>query len=184
MINIISLSLFPGTSLLSNQISQGFTGGVYGVYLIIGGLLKDETVKRIKNPILILGIIISFVSSICFQLWCYQRNVDYKIYYNSPLLLILATCIFILFSRLQIDENRYSSLANAIKWLSGYAFSIYLIHYPVKLLIIDVIRRIPISQPLRVMVMWVTTFLISLLSAIAISKIPKFGNYVLYRKSQ
>ncbi len=167
----------PSLRSISNQINAGFSGGTYGIYLVFGWLIKKGTFKKIKGYCLGLLFIISTIAAIWFQLWAYKNNIQYNIWYDSPFLLISAISIFELLSRCEFHkEFRF------LHWLSSYAFAIYLIHFPFKLLFLDSIMNTSCSRAVQVLFMWGLLLIIGLIVAMIISLIPKGGNYLLYRK--
>lgn len=90
-----------GGATLSLQLSLGFSGGTYGIYLIVGYLIKKGFLKKVKADILRLVVLLILVIAIGFQIWCYGNNYTYNIWYDSPFLLIVSAAIFELCSRIK-----------------------------------------------------------------------------------
>ena len=176
-ISLLLRIVIPSIRPLSNQINAGFSGGIYGIYLLFGWLLKKKTFKKIKGYWLGIIFVLSTSVAVCFQLWAYNNNIQYNIWYDNPFLLIAAVCIFELFSRCKFHRGY-----RLLHWLSSYAFAIYLIHFPFKLLLLDSVMNISCPKPIQVFILWGLLLVISLPVAIIISLIPKCGNYLLYRK--
>ena len=169
--------IIPSIRPLSNQINAGFSGGIYGIYLVFGWLLKKRTFKKIKGYWLGILFVLSTSAAVWFQLWAYNNNIQYNIWYDSPFLLVAAVCIFELFSRCKFHRgNKF------LHWLSSYAFAIYLIHFPFKLLLLDSVMNMSCPKSIQVLILWGLLLAVSLPVAIIISLIPKCGNYLLYRK--
>lgn len=169
----------PSIRLLSNQINAGFSGGTYGIYLVLGWLIKKETFRTIKGYWLGLLFVISTCMAVGIQLWAYKNDIQYNIWYDSPFLLISAVCIFELLSR-----SKFHKGSTLLHWLSSYAFAVYLIHFPFKLLLLDYVMNMTCLKAVQVFIMWGLLLIISLHVAIIVSLIPKCGNYLLYRKTK
>ncbi|QTE67051.1 acyltransferase [Clostridiales bacterium] len=185
---LISIFLYPTISALfrvinpalrsmSNQINAGFSGGTYGIYLVFGWLLKKETFKKVKKIWIVLLVMLSIGTVLWLQLWSYENNVRYSLWYDSPFLLVAAVCFFELFSRCKFHKGY-----RFLHWLSSYAFAVYLIHFPFKLLLLDFVMNMSYPKTIKVLIMWGLLLIISLPIAFIISLIPKCGNYLLYRK--
>lgn len=176
-VSLIFRLIDPTIRTMSNQIGSGFIGGTYGVYLIMGWMLKKGFFKKVKCYWLIIILGIAFSVSVLIELWAYSCGIGYNIWYDSPFLFVAAVSLFELISRIKIQR-----IHKGLQWISSYAFGIYLIHFPFKLLLLDWIIALPYSKKLQVMIMWGVLFGISSLLTMIISTIPKVGNYLLYRK--
>ena len=69
---------------------------------------------------------------------------------------------------------------NIIHKLSIVSFSIYLIHFPVLLLLQDAVRTLKLSLPAKVLVLWIATFLLSVVVSVFASKLKLVRKYLLY----
>lgn len=169
----------PNLRIMSNQIGAGFSGGIYGIYLLVGWLIKKGTYKKVRWYWLLAFTAISVTAAVFIQLLSYSREIRYSIWYDSPFLLIAAASIVELFSRIRIKNNH-----NTIRWLASYAFGIYLVHFPFKLLLLDPIMKMESSKECEVLLLWGLLMAIGFIVSIIISSIPKMGNYLLYRRSK
>ncbi len=161
----------------TNQISAGFSGGIYGIYLLLGWMVKQRFFCKIKKRYLICVSFVSILIAVCFQLWVFSRDVDYNIWYSSPFLLVTSVMIFEVISRFKINDSN-----NVLTWLANYSFGIYLIHYPLKLFLLGTIMGLSVVRKVQVLIMWCVLVIISLMIAIMISLIPKIGNCLIYRR--
>lgn len=165
-----------GKSLGSSFISQGFSGGVYGLYLVMEHFQKKGALKNIRTAWLSLTVILSFAGAMWTQLYAHAHGVTYNIWYDNAFLFIAAVGIFELISR---SRRNYSKF---IQLLSKYSFPMYLVH----MLLIDLCKRVEawmnFPRPVLVMLIWGISVLGSMLVCAGISRIPKVGKYILYMK--
>lgn len=165
-----------GRDIGSSIISDGFTGGEYGVYIITGYLLKRGILKKIHS--VKIGIIcgISYVLSVVTQLYAYSHGVIYNIWYDNAFLIICGICVFELFLRIKkVPLKKYCSL------IANYSFAIYLVHNPINLLMKRYSDEV-VSRPLRVACVGILTLAGSVLISFLISRIPKIGKKILYMR--
>ena len=159
------------------MLSSGFTGGVYGLYLIGGYLLKKGIFRQIKTAVLALIAGGSFVAAVILQVCLYEKGVNYPFFYENILLLIIGISIFELMSR--VDKIPMKKLINA---LSYYSFAIYLIHNPIAITAKNIFSTTVEVRQIGVLMVWTITMISSLLIAFLINKIPKVGSKILYIK--
>ncbi|MBE5881015.1 MAG: acyltransferase [Lachnospiraceae bacterium] len=161
-----------------NQFSLGFSGGMYGIYLIAGYLLKKGFFAKLKRWVLWILLVISFTGMVALQFYAYGKGVAMAVWYDCPLVPVCAVCLFELTAR---DRERiaYNPFTEA---LSRYAFAIFLIHIVVRAVILPWITGLDIWRPIQMCFAWDAFTLISLLIAMLLAKIPKVGKYILYIK--
>lgn len=173
IINIVLLSINKNG--VSSLLSSGFSGGVYGIYLILGYFLKHECLQKIKSTYLIICTLVSFALTLYLQLFAYSHSYPYNIWYNCGFLMVCALCIFELFKR--IRNFHFKKLFYTI---SKYSFGIYLIHNIIQLLMISYIRTIN-YLPLQVIILWILSLAVSYFLSLCIRKIPRLGKWLLYK---
>ncbi len=166
-------------SVLENEplrltMSFGFSGGAYGIYILTGYLMKKGLLKKYNMGILVIVCLISFCCAVGIQLWAYSNYYTYNIWYDSPFLLITATIVFEILSRIQKIK-----MYPVIKLISKYSFAIYLIHFMIRIICAEYLKLISINLPLKVISLWIITFVLTLICAWVISKIPVIGKYLL-----
>lgn len=162
---------------LSIELALGFSGGAYGIYFMIGYLVKKDFFKNLSIPCLMLITVVSFIITVSYQLWMYRHNTPYSVWYNNPILLICTASLFILISKL---KKVY--VYKAVYFISYFSFAVYLIHNIVKSIFIDRIRDMSCSLPLKVVILWCIIVAVSFPVAWIIKHIPKIGKYILYLK--
>ncbi len=175
----IQLFIFPIISMLSHVfygkdisslISIEFCG-CYAYMIIMGYLVKYGIFKKIHNKFLILIQIGMFLCAVIFQIFLYQKQFPYNIWYNCGFLFLSALALFELFSRIKIKKfyNFFYSTARC-------SFGVYLLHNPIKMLLIHC-RWIQVIEILwvKVIVLFLITFLIAWGGTLILSKISKLG---------
>lgn len=176
---------FGGGS-FSTILNVGFTGGAYGFYVVVGLLVKRGEFKRIPSMALILGGLLS-VSALCaIQIGCLLCGIQYNVWYDNCFLAVAALCVFELASR--SGERKGPSRRSASTVIARHSFAIYLLHFPILLLlkppVLAFFNGIPMPGTtfLAVMCLTAATLAISLLLSFCLLKIPKFGKILLYAK--
>lgn len=157
-------------------ISTGFSGGLYGVYLITGYLIKKGILKKVSSCWLGGTGILCFVLAVFQQVASYSQGTAYNVYYDNLFIFLCGALGFELLSRVKTVPCK------KMFWgIAKYSFAIYLVHKPINLLL----KTIPMLEdlaPLRVMVVWFGTIVCSYVVVYLINKIPKFGKAVLYMR--
>ena len=164
-----------GLENLENQLSGGFTGGIYGLYIVLGWAIKRGYLKKCKTIILVLIIVTSTLFLIWFT-YRFYRNT-YSIWYDSPFVIASSVSLFEVASRLnRIPSNIF------IKYMAKYSFGVYLVHWLIRDL--HMIRNLiePLRKPVQVIVLEVLLLVISYILVWLIGKIPKFGKLLCYIK--
>ncbi len=162
---------------LSLKFSLGFSGGAYGIYMLLGYLVKKQTFRRIRPGVLAFLIVASVCAGTCFQLWAYGQDFKYNIWYDNPFILVGSTALFELCSRItRCPASRVTG------FLSGYSFGVYLIHLMVLRVIRPWITALGIMLPAQVLLTWPAVLAGAYLLAWLISRIPRVGKYILYLK--
>lgn len=172
---IISILKIWGIKGLELQISLGFSGGMFGIYMVIGYLVKRNYFKKIKSKTLILTFIASFAAMIIIQMLFIKKGMIYTLWYDSVFLLVSSVSLFELASR--IRRVRFYS---AVYFLSKYSFAVYLIHILLRNSLLPHIQNLPLNNPLKVIILFVTVAISSYILAAIIAKIPYIGKYILY----
>ena len=162
-----------------SQLGEGFSGGVYGFYLICGWLLKKQAFRKIRPAWMITASVLSVAAAVCIQMTRYAAGVKYSIYYDSVLLMIPAVTVFELVSR-----REKAGESKALKWLAGFAFGVYLTHNPIRLWLLRVMGSWSCAKELKIFILWAVVLALGFAAAYIISLIPGIGNYLIYRKGQ
>lgn len=176
LLNIVNHIYCPQMP-LSLQISVGFSGGYYGIYLIFGCLIKQGSFKRVQKSVPLWIFIISFVSGVFLQIWSYTHGYAYNIWYDCPFLLFASVAFFEMVTRIK-------DILCIDLWLklSQSAFGIFLTHNIVCYIVVDNRVCLKTIPPLGVCVLWVIVVLISYWAVWIIAQIPQIGKILLNMK--
>lgn len=166
---------------IGNVLDVSFLGGIYGMYMILGYLSHENKFEKINNKVLILMSVISFICACLIQGYSYHKLNIYNIWYDSPFLLIGCTCLFELIKRLK-TEKMPCWTKNIFTYISKISFAIFFIHIIVETILKDYIKLIPISNHLRVLMLFGCSFLICVLVVWILSKIKIIRKRVLFFK--
>lgn len=161
-----------------NQFSFGFSGGVYGLYLVSGYLLKKGFFNKIKTWLIVSLMMCAFVIAVGLQYYAYGKGISAGIWYDSPLVFLCAAGAFELASRYRqkIIDNPFVEL------VSRYAFAVFLLHMVVRTMTMPWILNLNIPAPIKLFLAWDLFALGGLLIAGLIARIPKIGKYILFVK--
>jgi len=161
----------------SINFSTGFSGGTYGLFIIYGYMLKKGLLKKVKTWALAIVFVVSFILGEVFQLWAYGNGIEYNMWYTNLLLLIAALVLFEMMSRMTIKQE--SSIITAI---SKFSFPIYLIHNMFIYMCLPFVLPMVFADPVKVVILYLLSFIAAIVLAWVISLIPKVGKYILYLK--
>lgn len=178
VLNVVN-NVYNPDSPLSIQFSLGFSGGAYGLYLLFGYLVKKDVFKRIKTSIFITIFLASFFVAVFLQLWSYEHNNSYNIWYDNLFLLVAAVSFFELVSRIKSNWGR---AYRVIRIFSYYSFAIYITHNIFLTILLPYMRALPYMLPMKVALILLCSVVTGLVFSVALSKIPKIGKYILYLK--
>lgn len=167
----IYLTITPIFNILSGEklytrLDFGYSGGLYGFCILLGFLIRRGGINLNKISLCI-GTILSFLVTVYLQFISYKNGVTYNVWYNCGSLLICSLGIFKLISYLDGAEL-YSSCFSSdiikffVEKISIVSFSIYFIHYPIMLMIGNTVRNLKIMLPIKVLILWSVTFILSI----------------------
>ena len=174
---ITTLCDINGISGVTIQYSLGFSGGVYGIYLILGYLVKKGEFKRIPTYQLGIMALISFIICILFQYYAFSKGYNFFLWYEFPFVAIGSFALFEATSRRQ-NVKAYS----IVKVLSKYSFAVFLIHNLFRLPLLPLVVRLPYTEPVKAIILWILLIFFSYIAAVIIYRIPRFGKYILYMR--
>lgn len=168
-----------GQTAISPTLSSGFSGGTYGIYLLVGYAIKKGSFKRIKMPALLIISFLSLIFAVALQIIAYYFSYPYNIWYNDFFLLIFSVSIFELASRITINE-KFTCLT---EFVSTYSFPVFLLHTMAYTILLPFFRQLHLIKPIKVVLFFFSMYLSSLGCGCLIHRIPKVGNYILYLKA-
>ena len=159
------------------QYCLGFSGGVYGIYIILGYLIKKNYFKNISSNILGLLTLISFIICVLFQYYSFTKGYSFFLWYDFPFILTGSFALFELCSRM--EKVRAFPL---VTLLSKYSFAVFLIHNLFRLPLLPLIVKLPFTEPVKALILWVLLIILSYIAAAIVYRIPRFGKYILYMR--
>lgn len=159
------------------QYCLGFSGGVYGIYILLGYLVKKGLFKSVKSMKLTLIAIISFIICVLFQYYSFTKGYDFFLWYEFPFILTGSFALFELCSRLG-KVRAYPF----VSFLSKYSFAVFLVHNLFRLPLLPLVVDLPYSEPVKAIILWILLIITSYLAVVIIYRIPGFGKYILYMR--
>lgn len=162
---------------VSRQLDLGFSGGAYGLYMILGYLTKKGAFNKLKWWLLVPLTVISFAATVWYQGWCFENGVAYDTWYDCLPLAVCSVCLFLLLSRI-----KGSAGGAVIRWFSGLSFGVYLIHNLLRQIMVGVLTPLGWTPAAVIATTWAVSFFGAFLIAWIISRIPKVGKFLLYMK--
>ena len=131
--------------------------------------------------LILITSIISFALGCGIQFFGYRNKVPYNIWYNSPFTLICSLCIFELCMRINIEKLN-SNVIKMFTYISQISLAMYFLHIIVEMILRLYIRNLMISNPIKVMILFITSTIITVLIIWLISKIKVIREKVLLIK--
>ena len=159
------------------QYCLGFSGGVYGIYIILGYLVKKGQFKHFDSIKLGLIAIISFMVCLLFQYYAFTKGYGFQLWYDFPFVLTGSFALFELCSRM--GKVRAYPI---VIFLSKYSFAVFLVHNLSRLPLLPIVVQLPFTEPVKAIILWVLLIIFSYITVVIIYRIPKFGKYILYMR--
>lgn len=157
---------------------------MYGIYVVLGYYL--DNIEHNKNIFLFITAIVCFIITCIFQLLSYskifQNSVGYNVWYDFPFLLICAACIYKMI--LNIDTSRINKKAiNIVTFISKTSLATFFLHIIIQSIIAPHIIVLEIIMPLKVILVFISNFIICLLLNFLLNKIKIISKYVMLVKN-
>ena len=127
MLNVF-VRIFNFKETFYSDMNIPYMGAAYGLYLLIGYYIYNNKL-RIKKELLIFLFLANYIIMLCIQLYSLssESHYAYKVWYDSPFLLICTACLFALFTR--IDDNVINErMSNIFTYISRISMGIYFVH--------------------------------------------------------
>ena len=164
-----------GIKNVSIEFCLGFSGGIYGIYIILGYLVKKGQFKHVSSFKFGLLALVSFIICVLFQYYTFIRGYNFFLWYEFPFVMLGSFALFELCSRMK-SVRFYSE----VKVLSKYSFAVFLIHNIFRIPLLPLVVMIPIAEPVKAIILWILLIIFSYTAAVIIYRIPRFGKYILY----
>ncbi|MEE0935915.1 MAG: acyltransferase [Methanobrevibacter sp.] len=159
------------------QYCLGFSGGVYGIYIILGYLVKKNLFKKYSSAKMGLLAIVSFIICVLFQYYAFIKGYDFFLWYEFPFILTGSFALFELSSRM--GKVRAFPL---VSFLSKYSFAVFLVHNLFRLPLLPLVVQLPFTEPVKAIILWILLIIFSYIAVVIIYRIPRFGKYILYMR--
>ena len=174
---ITTVLAINGIQNVNIQYCLGFSGGVYGIYIILGYLVKKGQFKNFPSVKLGLIAIISFVICVLFQYYAFTKGYDFFLWYEFPFILTGSFALFELCSRM--DKVWAFPF---VSFLAKYSFAVFLVHNIFRIPLLPVVVQLPFSEPVKAIILWILLIIFSYTATVIIYRIPKFGKFILYMR--
>ena len=153
------------------------SGGIYGIYIIIGYLTKKGLFKKYSSNKLRILAIVSFLICVLFQYYAFVRGYSFFLWYEFPFILTGSFALFELCSR----RGKIRAYP-IVKFLAKYSFAVFLVHNLFRLPLLPLVVQLPYSEPVKAIILWILLIFFSYLATVIIYRIPRFGKYILYMR--
>lgn len=153
----------------------GFSGGIYGIYVVMGLLVKRGLLARVSVRTLGGGCFLFFLLTLGSELFAYHMGRTYNVWYNCCFLLLSSLFLFVWLSRFSFSFDH-----RVLSWLGRMSFGLYLVHFPFILLLRNPILSLSIIMPVKVILLYGMVLGISVGICLIISYFPKVGRLLLY----
>lgn len=159
------------------QYCLGFSGGVYGIYIILGYLVKKGQFKHYDSIKLGLIALISFMICLFFQYYAFTKGYNFQLWYEFPFVLTGSFALFELCSRM--GKVRAYPI---VSFLAKYSFAVFLVHNLFRLPLLPIVVQLPFTEPVKAIILWILLIIFSYVAVVIIYRIPRFGKFILYMR--
>ena len=166
-----------GIKNINIQFCLGFSGGIYGIYIILGWLVKKGQFKKYSSNKFRLLAIVSFLICVLFQYYAYIRGYPFLLWYEFPFILTGSLALFELCSRRKKVRG-----FKGVQFLSKYSFAVFLIHNLFRIPLLPLVVFLPFTEPVKAIILWILLILFSYAAAAIIYRIPQYGKFILYMR--
>ena len=175
-------SVFGWSFQISGVIDISFLGGTYGMYIFFGALCKRGVFKKIPSAVLWLFIAAGTV--LCVWLLTYSIRIgnSIRLWYDFPGVLLASCSIFELFSRMDCTAKSAARLAPLATATSVSSFGTFFVHKVVIFYLGNAADKVFVYDPLKTVVFFIATFIISAAVSYLFYKIPKFNRLIMAAK--
>lgn len=159
-------------------LTMSFSGGVYGLYILLGYMARKGLFRPIPTVVLIVVALVSGGVLVWTMFYLYGLDIKYNMWYNNLFVFLLGVAVFELLSR---HTTISVGMKGVTQSLSRCSFSIFLFHYPVKILLTDWAMSLP-EIPFQTFVLFVTSLAISWALSALLLRGPKPVRWLLLAK--
>jgi surface polysaccharide O-acyltransferase-like enzyme len=160
-----------------NVLSKGFSGGGCGFLIVLGYMLYNHFIPCFSRLKCVLYFLLAFGLTVGFQIFLRLHGQIYIVNYDFVTVPFTACFLFLFLSQINISDR----IENILVRLSTAAYGIYLIHMPVMLLIIDIIRPM-FRRSIGMLVCDLVVFFTSWAIIELVRRVPKVRKYLVLIK--
>ena len=172
------LRLASKHSIIKSILSLEFSGGVYGLILLAGYIYKkSDCLKNLSNMVLIFLMSTFYLSTVGLQLYCYAKGFAYNVWYNNFLLVVCSFSIFIFINKMKFNVGDAPPYYTFVKYVARYSFGIYLVHYPIILVLKEFIG-IKVASCVTITVLSLLSLVLSFAFVHLLSKSERIGRLI------
>ncbi len=160
---------------ISSVLDLSFGGGIYGFMIILGYFSRKGMFKKISEKYLYLTAVAGLALTVMLQLFSYHHGYQWTLWYNCVFVLISAFCIFEIVSR-----KKKIPFQKLCRSLAKCSFGIYLVHFPL-LMLIKRFYMVELVSP-SLVISFFLTLTVSWLLVLLLGKIPGIGKILFFMK--
>lgn len=179
----VFFKIFGSKEIYESLLSISFLGAQYGLYVILGYYISiNNKIKANKLWTCLIGLI-SFIVIIGIQILSYSTISKYNnfVWYDNVFLLICSACLFIVINDMH-DEKINLKLSKNLYFISRMSLALFFIHPIILYFTKNEIIKLSIINPLKVVLLFIFTTLISTIFVIIMSKVRILSKYLLIIK--
>ena len=180
---LAALTIAPSFGFTTESILEsGFSGGVYGLYLLLGYMVHENVFRNI--PGWLLGLTAAFGilwTQVVEYIWA-GRGEQVVVWYTWGSLILASAALFELCVRAAKPAEVPTKAHAPMTFVAKYSFAVYLVHFPLVQIAVRVMYWNTSSAFLTFIVAFFVPLLLSLLFCRLLDRIPKVGRYLLYMR--
>ncbi len=180
---LLAYTVLPALGSTETSILEsGFSGGVYGLYLLLGYLVQQRVFAKVPSWAVALVALLSFAGIEFTQFWQLSHGNQDIVWYTWGTLILSTACCFELFLRRANEPEVPTGFHAFVTFLAKYSFAVYLIHFPLVQVAVRVMYWNTDSAFLTFLAATCASIAVSYLLAWVLDRIPNVGKYFLYMR--
>lgn len=170
---------------ITRQLDLSYAGNLYGFYFLLGYCIRRWEMKIdrfLKKPAVIFGIIglllCNYIWTIYAQIILYEKQIQHKVWYDYFSMPIIGIAWFLLLKIMKLKKWK-----SIVTQLSMCSFGVYLLHIPVKIIIMRWIEKIG-DKSTELIVNVIATYLLTTCIVWLVCRIPGLGKILFLYKEK
>lgn len=170
-----------GKELCYGLLDMHYSGGEYGLYLVLGYLSSKIKFSERKRSFLYIGIFIgAYLCTVQFQKYVFNNSYEYGIWYAFLLVPVSSFALFMFLKDINIRQDFINKLFYNI---SKVSFGMYLMHMIPLHMIGDFLLSLNLHHLIMIMLLWGSVTICCLLAAFIINHFRRLRMLLLYIKA-